>query len=67
VNWAEMDIKAFQMGVIEPVFTEQDVRMLHLSSGPGFNRVLNALNTMNNISIEAQEKLKSRFPGGREA
>ena len=67
VNWAEMDIKAFQMGVIEPVFSEEEVRRLHLSSGPGFNRVLNALNDINNISKEAVEKVKERFPGGREA
>lgn len=67
VNWAEMDIKAFQMGVIEPVFGEEEVRRLHLSSGPGFNRVLNAINEINNISKEQQEKLKERFPAGRTA
>jgi hypothetical protein len=63
VNWAEMEIRRFQMGVVEPVFAEEDVRKLHFTSGPGFQRVLNRLNELNNVNPEAMERAKRQFPG----
>jgi hypothetical protein len=66
VAWSEMEIKTFQQGVIEPHFDEGQVRQLYISSGPGFNRVVNAINTLNNVDQAALEKAKERFqgPGG---
>ncbi len=63
VAWGEMEIMQFQHGVIEPNFTEDQVRQLHLSSGRGFARVIEALDELSNLDKEALAKAKEEFPG----
>lgn len=67
VAWAEMEIMQFQMGVIEPKFTEEQVRQLHLSSGPGFARVIEKLDELGKIDKEALRKAREEFPGSEQS
>lgn len=66
VAWAEMEIMQFKLGVLEPDFTEDQVRELHLSSGRGFARVIDALDELSKIDKEALAKAKEEFPGSKE-
>lgn len=62
VAWAEMEITQFQQGVVEPHFTEDQVRELHLSSGRGFARVIENLDRISKIDKEALRKAREEFP-----
>jgi len=62
VAWAEMEITQFQMGVIEPKFTEDQVRTLHLSSGVGYQRVIEAMDKLSRLDKEALRKAREEFP-----
>jgi hypothetical protein len=66
VAWAEMEITQFQMGVIEPRFSEDQVRELHLSSGVGFQRVIEELDKLSRLDKEALRKAREEFPGAGE-
>lgn len=61
VAWAEMEISQFQMAVVDPHFNEDQVRELHLSSGPGFNRVVEEIDKLNKIDKEALRKARDEF------
>ena len=67
IAWAEMEIMQFQQGVIEPRFDEEQVRELHLSSGPGFTRVIEALDKLNKIDKEKLRQVREEFPGPKES
>jgi hypothetical protein len=62
VAWAEMEILQFQQGVLEPHFTEEQVRELHLSSGPSFALVIEELDRLSRIDKEALRKARDEFP-----
>lgn len=62
VAWAEMEIFQFKLGVIEPAFSEDDVRNLHATSGRGFARVIEKLDEMGKIDKEALRKAREEFP-----
>lgn len=66
VAWAEMEIMQFQLGVIEPKFSEDQVRQLHLSSGPGFARVIEKLDELGKIDKEALRTAREEFPGSEQ-
>jgi len=61
VAWAEMEIMQFKQGVVEPAFTEDQVRELHLSSGRGFARVIEKLDELSKIDKEALAKAREEF------
>jgi hypothetical protein len=61
VAWAEMEISQFQMGVVEPFFTEDQVRELYATSGRGFQRVINWLDEKGNVDKEALAKARDEF------
>lgn len=67
VAWAEMEILQFQQGVVEPHFTEDQVRELHLSSGPAFALVIEELDRISKIDKEALRKARDEFPGPDES
>jgi hypothetical protein len=67
VAWGEMEIMQFQQGVVEPRFDELQVKQLHLSSGRGFQRVIDALDELSAIDKEALAKAKEEFPGHEES
>jgi hypothetical protein len=62
VAWGEMEIMQFQQGVVEPRFDEDQARQLHLTSGRGFARVIEALDELSNIDKEALAKAREEFP-----
>jgi hypothetical protein len=66
VAWGEMEIMQFQQGVVEPRFDEDQVRQLHLTSGRGFSRVIEALDELSNIDKEALAKAREEFPKSEE-
>jgi len=66
VAWAEMEIMQFQLGVEGPKFSEENVRQLHLSSGPGFARVIDALDEISKIDKEKLRKAREEFPGDQQ-
>lgn len=61
VAWAEMEILQFQLGVIEPNFTEDQVRELHLSSGTGFGLVISELDKLSKLDKEGIRKAREEF------
>lgn len=61
VAWAEMEIMQFELGVQQPQFTEENVRQLHLTSGPGFARVLKWLDENSGLDKEALKKNRDEF------
>lgn len=62
IAWGEMEVQQFMRGVIEPEFSEEKVRELHLTSGTGFTRVTNWLEEQSNIDREKLAKLRDEFP-----
>jgi hypothetical protein len=65
VAWAEMEILQFQQGVIEPRFDEDQVRTLHLSSGRGFQRVIDRLDQLTGTDKEELRKARIEFQDAR--
>jgi len=63
VAWAEMEIMQFELGVHNPVFTNEQVRKLHLTSGPGFARVIKWLDENSGLDKEALKKEQEQFRG----
>lgn len=61
VSWAEMEVIQFQMGVVEPRFSETEVRKLHATSGRGFQRVINWLDENSGIKKEELSKAQDEF------
>jgi hypothetical protein len=63
VAWAEMEIAQFQQGVVDPRFTEEQVRKLHATSGRGFARVIQKLDDLSGTDKEALRKAQDEFQG----
>jgi hypothetical protein len=63
IAWAEMEMMQFKLGVKRPDFTEEKVRELHLSSGPGFQRVIKWLDENSGIDKKALEESREEFQG----
>jgi len=66
VAWAEMEIQQFLAAVIEPRFTEHQVRKLHASSGTAFQRVIDAHDELSAMDKEALAEARKQFPGSEE-
>jgi hypothetical protein len=66
-QWAEGEIKQFQMGVVEPAFDEEQVRRLHLSSGRGFAKVIAWLDDKSSIDRKELKKTREEFRGSQES
>lgn len=67
VNWAAMEQTQFQEGVIEPKFSERDVKILHTKSGRGFQRVIDWLDEHSKMDKEELKKVSDEFPGQNES
>lgn len=67
VNWAAMEMAQFKMGVIEPDFSEKEVRQLHMKSGRGFARIIAWLDEKSGLDKKAIEEAKERFQGPDES
>lgn len=67
VAWGEMEIQQFKMAVVEPSFTEEQVRQLHLTSGRGFKRIIDWSDAQSNINKEELRKMREDFRGSTES
>lgn len=61
IAWAEMEITQFMEGVKNPQWSEEDVRLLHLTSGAGFARVIAWLDEKSGIDKEALKRDRDEF------
>lgn len=67
VAWAAMEQLQFKEGCIEPKFTDDQVKKLHLTSGRGFARVIEWLDEKSKINKEELKKARDEFPGPDES
>lgn len=63
VDWAEMEIAQFQMGVIEPHFDDTQVRELYFSGGRGFAKVIAWLDEKSTIDKKELKAARAEFRG----
>jgi hypothetical protein len=66
VVWAAMERLQFELGVIEPKFTADQVRTLHLTAGPSFAKVIAAIDALSGTSEEERRKAQEAFQGPNE-
>lgn len=61
VAWAQMEITQFELGVIEPKMTHDQVLMLHRMSGPSFAKVIQVIDDISGIGKEELRKAQEEF------
>jgi hypothetical protein len=61
IVWGMMEITQFELGVIEPKLTHEQVLMLHRTSGPSFAKVIDTLDKLSGIGKEELRKAQSDF------
>lgn len=62
VIWAAMELLQFEYGVIIPKFDADDVRTLHLESGPSFAKVIAKIDELSGTDKEEMAKAQAAFP-----
>lgn len=66
MRWAEMEKVQFLLGVTKPRFKKEQVNVLHNQSGPGFKRVIDALDALSGIDKEKLREAQESFRTGGE-
>lgn len=66
ISLGKMEILQFQLAVVEPRFSEEQVRNLRLVSGRGFSRVIEAIDNMTGTDKEELRRAQQEFPGADE-
>lgn len=61
LGWAQMEILQFELGVIEPKMTHEQVLMLHRTSGPSFTKVISVLDEISGIGKEELREAQREF------
>lgn len=61
VVWAEMERLQFELAVVEPKFTKEQVLMLHRMSGPSFSKVIGVIDEMSGIGKEELRTAQKEF------
>jgi hypothetical protein len=61
VAWAQMERIQFELGVIEPKFSAEQVLMLHRTAGPSFNKVIEVLDEISGIGKESLREAQKEF------
>lgn len=61
IVWSQMEIAQFELGVIEPALTHEQVLMLHRTSGPSFAKVIDVLDKLSGIGKEELRKAQTEF------
>lgn len=61
VAWAQMEIAQFELGVIEPTLSHQQVLMLHRISGPSFAKIISKLDELSGIGKEELREAQKEF------
>jgi hypothetical protein len=67
VGWGQMEIAQFEMGVIRPKLSHEQVIMLHRMSGPSFTKVIEALDALSGIGKDELRKAQQEFQEARES
>jgi hypothetical protein len=62
-GWAEAELMQFEMAVIKPKFSADDVRTLHLTSGPSFAKVIAAIDKLSGTNAEKLREAQKGFRG----
>lgn len=63
VVWAAMEMLQFELGVIQPKFTAEQVRTLHLTSGAGFAKVIGVIDEISGTNKEELRDAQREFQG----
>jgi hypothetical protein len=59
--FAQMEIAQFELGVVEPKLSHDQVLMLHRTAGPSFTRVIEVLDELSGIGKEELRKAQKDF------
>lgn len=62
VVWAAMEKAQFELGVVEPKFSKEQVNVLHHKFGPSFKRVTDALDRISGTNKEELRQAHEAFP-----
>lgn len=62
INWEAWELAQFEEGVIEPRFSADQARSLHMLSGKGFQRVIQWLDEKSGIKKEEVREAEDAFP-----
>jgi hypothetical protein len=62
ITWADMERKQFQLAVIQPAFSPEQVRTLHATSGRSFARVIAEIDRISAMDKEAMRDAQQQFP-----
>jgi len=62
-SFAASSLLKFQYGVVLPKLTKDQVRTLHIKSGPSFQTVLKAIDELSNIDRDSLERDEDEFRG----
>ncbi len=62
VVWAEMEIRQFEFAVIQPKFTHDQVKSLHLAAGKSFAKVIGVIDEISGMDKEELRKAQQEFP-----
>lgn len=63
IDWTEMERLQFRYGVVEPSLDADQVKRLHIKSGPSFAKVIKALDDLSGTDKEALRQAEAEFPG----
>jgi hypothetical protein len=66
VNTAKLEVLQFHYGVVDPVFTREEVESIAKRFGPAFKKCVTKIDELSGVDKEAIEKAEARFPGGGE-
>lgn len=61
IAWAQMERAQFELGVIEPKLTQEQVLMLHRTSGASFAKVIETLDRISGTNKEELRKAQKEF------
>lgn len=61
LSWSQMEITQFELGVIEPKLTHEQVLMLHRMSGRSFAKVIEKLDEISGTNKEQLREAQKEF------
>lgn len=66
VNLAKLAVLRFQYGVVDPVFTREEVEQIAKQWSAAFDKVVDAINDLSDVDEEAIKAAEARFRGSGE-
>lgn len=62
VNTAKLEVLQFRYGVIDPVFTQEEVEQVATKWGPAFKKVIAKIDELSGVDKDSIEQAEARFP-----